>query len=124
MEIDAVDELVFRVIEQVAADNCDFDKVIEFVVSFSDEHLLSQEILLKLSSIFDKDAMYREKYVIIRACASLFSGKAREDALMEAGKTAFLLGLDELAVREFKEILQQNSQNVEALCGYGAVLAT
>ena len=82
MEIDAVDELVFRVIEQVAADNCDFDKVIEFVVSFSDEHSLSQEILLKLSSIFNKNAMYREKYVIIRACASLFSGKAREDALM------------------------------------------
>jgi len=73
MEIDAVDELVFHVIEQVAADDCDFDKVVEFVVSFSDEHSLSQEILLKLSSIFEKDSMCREKYVIIRACALLFS---------------------------------------------------
>ena len=42
MEIDAVDKLVFRVIEQVAADNCDLDKVIEFIVSFSNEHLLSR----------------------------------------------------------------------------------
>ena len=123
MEIDAIDKLVFRVIEQVAADNCDLDKVIEFVVSFSNKHSLSQEILLKLSSIFGKDSMYREKYVISRACASLFSGKIREDALMEAGKTAFLLGFDDLAVQEFKEMLKENPKNVEALCGYGNVLA-
>src|SRR5512139_2951838 len=102
MEIDAIDQLVFRVIEQAEADNCDLAKVVEFVVSFSNKHSLSQEILLKLSSIFGKDSMYREKYVISRACTSLFSGKVREDALMEAGKTAFLQGLDELAVREFK----------------------
>ena len=101
------------------ADNCDLDKVIEFVVSFSNEHSLSQDILLKLSSIFDKDQMYREKYVISRACASLFSGKVREDALMEAGKTAFLLGFEELAAREFEEMLEENPENVEALCGYG-----
>ena len=54
MEIDSVDKLVFRVIEQVAADNCDLDKVIEFIVSFSYEQSLSAEILLKLSLIFDK----------------------------------------------------------------------
>jgi len=123
MEFDAVDNLVFHVIEQVEADNCDLDKVVEFVVSLSNEHLLSQEILLKLSSIFDNDSMYREKYVISRACVSLFSGKVRENALMEAGKTAFLLGFDELAVREFKEMLEENPKNVEALCGYGSVLA-
>jgi tetratricopeptide (TPR) repeat protein len=123
MEIDAVDRLVLHVIEEVAADNSDFDKVIKFVVSFSNEYSLSQEILLKLSSIFGKDSMYREKYVISRACASRYSGKLREDTLIEAGKTALLLGLDELAVREFKEMLEENPENVEALCGYGTVLA-
>jgi len=54
MEIDSVDKLIFRVIEQVAADNCELDKVIEFIVSFSYEQSLSAEILLKLSLIFDK----------------------------------------------------------------------
>lgn len=93
MEIDAVNKLVFHVIEDVAADNCDLDEVIEFVVSFSNEHALSQETLLKLSSIFGKESMHREKYVISRACASLFSGKTREDALMEAGKNGFSAGI-------------------------------
>jgi len=43
MEFDAVDNLVFHVIEQVEADNCDLDKVVEFVVSLSNEHLLSRK---------------------------------------------------------------------------------
>ncbi|MDQ1276699.1 MAG: hypothetical protein QG610_2277, partial [Euryarchaeota archaeon] len=37
MEIDAVDKLVFHVIETVAEDECDLDKVVEFVISFSRE---------------------------------------------------------------------------------------
>lgn len=123
MEIDNVDKLVFRVIEQVAADNCDLDKVIEFVVSFSFENSLSAETLLKLSAIFTKEGMYREKYVISRACASLFSGRVREDALMEAGKTASLLSFEERAAREFEEVLKENPNSIEALSGYGIVLA-
>ena len=118
MEIDAIDKLVFHVIEKVSEDECDLDKVVEFVISFSRENLLSPETLLKLSFIFGKDKMYREKYVISRACASLFSGKMREDAHMEAGKTASLLGLRGPAAREFKEILEENPENVEARCGY------
>jgi Flp pilus assembly protein TadD len=42
---------------------------------------------------------------------------------MEAGKTASLLGLRDLAAREFKEILKDSPENVKALCGYGVVLA-
>ena len=123
MEIDAVEDLVFRVIEQVAADNCDLDKVIEYVVSFSYEHSLSADTLLKLSFIFDKNKMHRVKYVISRACASLFSGRVREDALTEAGKTANVLGFGELAAQEFEEVLKENPERIEAISGYGIVLA-
>ena len=52
MEIDAVDKLVFHVIEKVAEDECLLDEVVEFVISFSREHSLSPETLLKLSFIF------------------------------------------------------------------------
>ena len=123
MEIDSVDKLVFRVIEQVAADNCDLDKVIEFIVSFSYEQSFSAEILLKLSLIFDKYEMYKEKYVISRARALLSSGRMREEALTEAGKTASLLGFGELAAREFEEVLEENPESLETLSRYRIVLA-
>ncbi len=114
MEIDAVDKLVLHVIEKVAEDKSNLDEVVEFVISFSREHALSPDTLLKLSFIFGNDKMYREKYIISRASALLFSGKMREDAHMEAGKTASLLGLGDPAAREFKEILKENPGNVEA----------
>ena len=123
MEIDAIDKLVFHVIEKVAEDKCDLDEVVEFVISFSREHSLSPETLLKLSFIFGNDKMYREKYVFSRACTSFFSGKMREEAHMEAGKTASLLGLGDFAAREYEEVLKENPGNIEALCGYGAMLA-
>ncbi len=124
MEMDAVDKLVFHVIEKVSEDECDLDKATESVISFSHENLLSPETLLKLSFIFGNDKMFREEYVVSRASASLFSGKMREEAHMVAGKTASLLGgLMESAAREFKEILEENPGNIEALCGYGSMLA-
>lgn len=123
MEIDAVDKLVFHVIEKVAEDECLLDEVVEFVISFSREHSLLPETLLKLSFIFGNDKMHRERYVFSRASALLFSGKMQEDAHMEAGKTASLLGLGNLAAREFEEVLEDNPENIEALCGYGAMLA-
>ena len=122
MEIDAVNKLVFQIIEQVAAKNCDLNKVIEFVVSFSNEHSFSPDIFLDLATIFGRDKMYREKYVVTKACSLLFSGEVRQISLMQAGKTASLLGFKELAVQEFEALLKENPQSLEALSEYGNVL--
>ena len=93
MEIDAVDKLVFRVIEQVAADNCDLDKVIEFVVSFSNEHSLSQEILLKLSSIFDKDSDVQGRICNFQSLCFTILRKSAGRCPYGGGKNGFSAGI-------------------------------
>ena len=107
MEIDAVDKLVFHVIEKVAEDKCDLDKVIEFVVSFSREHLLSPDTLLKFSFIFGNDKMYREKYVISRACCFTFSGKIGKTPIWRQGKQLLCWDFRDLAARNLKRFLKK-----------------
>ncbi|MDD4497837.1 MAG: tetratricopeptide repeat protein, partial [Methanosarcinaceae archaeon] len=121
MEMESSDASISTLIACVAS-NDDLESAIDFAVDFAARYSIIPKTLFELTSICEKEEMFREKYVFARACAASSDGKLREDAYLLAGDTALFLKQKDRALQDYLTALSLNPENPEALSRQGFTL--